>query len=73
MRHSSLDFDFCPHAGLLDVIAAVLSERSDAELKQIIGYIVKPTPLIVMANHWSSRVRTAVIQVRAMSTSSGAP
>ena len=50
-------------AGALRCLTHIMQKWSDDDVTQLIGDIIKPTPLIVMANHVSSAVRAAVVQV----------
>ena len=50
-------------AGALLTLTRIMTDWSEDDVNSLIGDVIKPTPLIVMANHSASSVRTAVVLV----------
>ena len=50
--------------GLLDLLAECLIFISESKLDKVLGIVLKPETLIVIAHHHSEEIRTSVVKVR---------
>lgn len=51
-------------SGLLDLLAECLIFISESKLDKVLGIVLKPETLIVLAHHHSEEIRTSVVKVR---------